>query len=97
MSELQRDLVSNEPLATCGFSHDLDGCVITNAGHVGRISERMMATAVEAIVGAVFKDSGFDPEAVRTVMARLGFFKHQLLANTDCKSLAGHTNPTPEA
>lgn len=57
----------------------------------------MMATAVEAIVGAVFKDSGFDKEAVRAVMARLGFFSHPLLAGTDCSSLPGHTKPTLEA
>ena len=97
MSTLQRDLVSNETLAIRGFSHGLDGCVITNAGHVGRISERMMATAVEAIVGAVFKDSGFDFESVRAVMARLGFFSHPLLSGTDCDSLPGRTEPTLEA
>ena len=91
MSTLQQDLVANENLAIRGFSHALDRCVITNAGHVGRISERMMATAVEAIVGAVFKDSGFDNEAVRAVMARLGFFSHPLLAGTDCSSLPGQT------
>lgn len=97
MSTLQRDLVTNETLATRGFSHGLDVCVIANAGHVGRISDRMMATAVEAIVGAVFKDSGFDNEAVCAVMARLGFFSHPLLAGTDCSSLPGHTEPTSEA
>ena len=48
-----------------------------------------MATAVEAIIGAVFKDSGFDLEAVRAVMARLGFFNHHLLATTNCDSLGG--------
>jgi ribonuclease-3 len=97
MSALQKDLVTNEALAVRGFSHGLDACVITNDGHVGRISDQMMATAVEAIVGAVFKDSDFDIEAVRAAMARLGFFGHQLLARTNCESITGHTGPTPEA
>jgi hypothetical protein len=51
----------------------------------------MMATAVEAIIGAVFKDSGFDLEAVRAVMARFGFFSHHLLTTTNCDSLVRGT------
>lgn len=87
MSDLQRDLVSETSLASRGFSHGLDACVIKNAGHSGQISNRMMATAVEAIVGAVFKDSRFDLEAVRLVMDNLGFFNHPQLEATDCSSL----------
>jgi len=94
MSDLQRDLVSDKGLAERGFSHGLDACVIKNGGHSGRISDRMMATAVEAIIGAVFKDSGFDLEAVRAVMDKLGFFDHYLLSTTNCDSLTRHPETT---
>jgi hypothetical protein len=95
MSSLQRDLVSEKGLADRGFSHDLDAFVIKNAGHVGRISNRMMATTVEALVGAVFKDNDLDLEAVRAVMDSLGFFTHPLLSTTDCGSLTGRAGTHP--
>lgn len=79
MSALQRDLASEKGLAGRGFRHGLDECIIKNPGHSGRISDRMMATAVEAIIGAVYKDSGLDFGAVRAVMDKLGFFDHPLL------------------
>lgn len=87
MSDLQRDLVSEKGLANRGFSHGLDAFIIKNAGHLGRISDRMMATAIEAIIGAVFIDSGFNLEAVRSVMDNLGFFDHPLFATTKYDSL----------
>ncbi|KAH6643526.1 ribonuclease III domain-containing protein [Boeremia exigua] len=88
MSAIQRDLVSGEKLAARGYALGLDAYVIKNPGHVGRISERMMATAVEALIGAVLVDSGHDLEAVRAVMERLRFFEHPLLLTTDCSALA---------
>ena len=94
MSDLQRDLVSEKGLADRGFSHGLDAFIIKNAGHFGRISNRMMATAVEALVGAVYKDSDLDLEAVRAVMGNLGFFTHPLLSTTNCDSLTGHAGTT---
>ena len=89
MSTLQSELVTNEALAFRVFSHSLDLCVIRNAGHISRVLTRVMATAVEAIVGAVFKDSSFDLEAVCAVMARLGFFSYHLFTKTNCDSLVG--------
>jgi ribonuclease-3 len=81
-------LVKDDSLAERGFSHGLDAYVIKNPGHHGRISKRMMATAVESIIGGVFNDSGLDLEAVRAVMEKLGFFEHPMLATTNCSSLA---------
>lgn len=90
MSDLQREIVSEKSLADRGFRHGLDTYLIKNAGHNSRISNRMMATAIEAIIGAVFKDSDFDLEAVRAVMRQLGFFDHALLMTTDKDSLIVH-------
>lgn len=88
-TRIQQDLVSQTALAARGFDLGLDSCVIKNAGHMTRISDRMMATALEAVIGAVFKDSGCNLEAVRAVMETLGFFTHPLLVTTDCSSLTG--------
>ena len=51
----------------------------------------MIATAVEALNGAVFKDNYLD----RAVNDNLGFFTHLLLSTTDCGSLTGHAGTHP--
>jgi dsRNA-specific ribonuclease len=56
----------------------------------------MMATAVEAIIGAVFEDSGHDLEAVRAVMDKLRFFDHPLLKATNYGALTVHPQTTVE-
>ncbi|KAJ4985495.1 RNase iii [Stagonosporopsis vannaccii] len=86
-TRIQQGLVSEAALAARGFDLGLDACVIKNPGHTSCISNRMMATALEAIIGAVFEDSDYDLEAVRAVMQNLGFFEHELLQHTDCTSL----------
>ncbi|KAJ4357102.1 hypothetical protein N0V95_002758 [Ascochyta clinopodiicola] len=63
-SSLQQDLVTDDHLAERAFSLGLDAVVIVNPGHFGRISNRVMAKALEAIIGAVYKDSGYNLEAV---------------------------------
>ena len=55
-----------------------------------------MATVVEALNGAVFKDNYLDREAVRAVTDNLGFFTHPLLSTTDCGSLTGHAGTHPK-
>ena len=47
----------------------------------------MMATAVEALNGAVFKDNYLDREAVRAVNDNLGFFTHPLLSTTTAANI----------
>lgn len=74
-------------LAARGFEHGLDAHIIKNAG-LGQVSIKMMATAIEAIIGAVFEDSNRDYEAVRKVMDNLGFFDHPLLSATNRDSLS---------
>jgi ribonuclease-3 len=78
--------VTDDRLAARGFEHGLDAYIIKNAG-LGQISSRMMATAVEAIIGAVFEDTNRDYEAVRRVMDNLDFFDHPLLSAINRDSL----------
>ena len=47
----------------------------------------MVATTFEAIIAAVYIDSGKDLGRVEAVMERLGFFDHPLLQVTYCNTL----------
>ncbi|KAI8401959.1 hypothetical protein FOFC_17264 [Fusarium oxysporum] len=74
---LRHDLISNENLARVGMEHGLDTCINVNGGTV-RVTPGMVATAVEAILGAVERDGGYDTLA--RVMAHLGLTQHALLS-----------------
>lgn len=69
MNHRRAAVLSNTASATLGRSHGLDRYVITNLSHEGPVSSDMVATAVEAVVGAAYKDGGID--AVRVMMAFL--------------------------
>jgi ribonuclease-3 len=78
-TQIQQDLVSNSNLGRRGFELGLDRCIITVPG-LERVSTNMMATTVEAILGAVFEDSGAnDLSAVRAVVEAMGLHRHFLL------------------
>ncbi|KAL1972204.1 hypothetical protein VTN31DRAFT_7423 [Thermomyces dupontii] len=62
---------SNANLAEVGMGNALDRLVYTNPAQHGVLSPRTMATAVEAILGAVYVDSGEDVQAVRSTMEAL--------------------------
>ncbi|KAL1967213.1 hypothetical protein VTN77DRAFT_3504 [Rasamsonia byssochlamydoides] len=66
------DTGSNENLANVGFQKKLDQFVYTNPSQGGVVSWRVMATTVEAILGAVFMDSAMDIHIVKQVTAVLG-------------------------
>ncbi|KJK82651.1 hypothetical protein H634G_01788 [Metarhizium anisopliae BRIP 53293] len=66
---MRKEAFCNKNLAERGFAHQLDVCIIRNGGTVS-VSDKMMATAVEAILGAVRLDGGVD--ALTTVMGNLG-------------------------
>lgn len=69
--------MSNESLAETGFSHGLDVCINKDAG-TSSVSNKMMATAVEAILGAVHLDGG--DVALRRVLTQLRIVNpHDLL------------------
>lgn len=74
-TQIEQDLLGNANLTAVGFTHRLDRCVILNQGTTA-VSEKTMATTVEAILGAVFMDSGAD--ALGAVLITLGL-THQFL------------------
>lgn len=53
-------------LARVGFNMGLDACIIVNSGTIG-VSEKMMATTIEALLAAAFEDGS--NEALTQVMA----------------------------
>lgn len=64
-----RNEASNDNLAAKGFEHGLNLCVILNPGTL-QVSKGLMATTVEAILGAVELDGG--PGALLQVATHLG-------------------------
>ena len=79
-TRIQQDLVNNNNNTTGlrGFELGLDRAIITVPG-LERVSNNMMATTVQAILGAVFEDSGAnDLSAVRTVVETMGLHHHSL-------------------
>ncbi|KAG5751493.1 hypothetical protein H9Q72_014428 [Fusarium xylarioides] len=75
---LRRDLISNDNLTRVGREHGLDKCINMNGGTT-RVSSGMVATALEAILGAVEIDGGRD--ALARVMKHLGLTEHALLGS----------------
>ncbi|KAF5252836.1 hypothetical protein FANTH_2160 [Fusarium anthophilum] len=75
---LRRDLISNENLTRVGREKGLHKCINMNGGTT-RVSSGMVATTVEAILGAVEIDGGRD--ALAQVMNRLGLAQHGLLSS----------------
>lgn len=75
---MREEVLGNPNLARIGFENGLNGCINLNPG-TWEVSDAMMATTVEAILGAVHLDGG--DEALTTVMDRLGL-THNLLTVT---------------
>ena len=73
---IRKEVLGNRNLTDVGSRHGLDKCLILNPG-TSTTSPNMIATAVEAILGAVRRDGGEDKMAA--VMVRLGLNKHALL------------------
>ncbi|KAF5689525.1 ribonuclease III [Fusarium circinatum] len=80
---LRRDLISNENLTRVGRENGIHKCINMNGGTT-RVSSGMVATAVEAILGAVEIDGGRD--VLARVTNRLGAFA----------AISGFPNHDPE-
>lgn len=75
---MRGDLLGNKNLERVGRNHGLGECLILNPG-THFVSAKMMATAVEAILGAVHEDGG--DKALAEVMDRLHLAEHPLLSS----------------
>ncbi|OAQ98330.1 hypothetical protein LLEC1_08056 [Akanthomyces lecanii] len=76
-TSIRNNVLSNDSLAKTGFDFGLDTCINTHAGTTA-VSKKMMATAVEAILGAVHLDGG--DNALRRVMGHLGLISQDDLS-----------------
>ena len=75
---LREDMLSNDNLARRGYHYGIGALVYCNVGTV--VSAKMVASTLEAIIGAVYRDGG--DTAVLQVIRHLGFFEHRLLMVT---------------
>jgi dsRNA-specific ribonuclease len=72
---LEQRLLINNNLTRVAIAKGLDNHIVAAPG-LARVSAKMMATAVEAIVGAAYRDGG--EEAVDTVMRAFGLHAPEL-------------------
>ena len=72
MQTLLERVCGNDNLATVGFNIGLDQHVVVNQGQRGTVSRKTMATTVEAVIGAIYLDSGRDIETVKDAMVCIG-------------------------
>jgi ribonuclease-3 len=75
-SAIHRKKLSNVALNELGRQIGLEECVILNPG-TAQVSRGKLATAVEAVLGAVYEDGG--EEVLEGVMRSLGFGRHVFL------------------
>jgi ribonuclease-3 len=75
-NELRQEKCGNGPLASLGKGIGIDRCVIKDPGTT-MVSDKMVATVVEAVMGAVYLDAG--EEVLEKVMKGLGFDEHAYL------------------
>ncbi|KAH7066392.1 ribonuclease III domain-containing protein, partial [Paraphoma chrysanthemicola] len=73
---LRNEMISNDALAQRGYQLGVDRCVYVAEGVYAKTA-KMVATTLEAIVGAVLEDGGDD--AVMRVIQHLGFLNHRFL------------------
>jgi ribonuclease-3 len=74
---LRNEVLSNDALARRGYRLGVEAC-ISQAGGAYQKTPKMVATTLQAIVGAVFQDGG--DEAVGSLIERFGFLNHSLLS-----------------
>jgi ribonuclease-3 len=63
---------SNANLAITARDVGIDQHVLLHPGHIGKVSDKTLATTIEAILGAVYLDTAKDTEAVKRTMDLLG-------------------------
>lgn len=69
-TQAEQALLTNSNLSAVGYRRNLDTCVILNMGTTS-VSQKTMATTVEAILGAVSVDGGENALAAVLVILEL--------------------------
>lgn len=77
MNKIVESIVSNTVLERIGRQIHLDELVNNNQSQQGVVSPKTLTDTFEAILGAVYLDSGKNIEAVRRVMANLGLWPQE--------------------
>jgi ribonuclease-3 len=67
-----KQLAGNDNLAARGFELGIDAYILNNPAHQGAVPKSLMATTMEAIMGAVFVDNGESLPPVRPIIAAFG-------------------------
>lgn len=71
MTNAQNTRATNHNLASIGFSLGIKAYIQLNPSLQGIVNEKLMATTMEALIGAVYLDSGKDVMTTRLVIIRL--------------------------
>ncbi|KAJ4301839.1 hypothetical protein N0V90_003935 [Kalmusia sp. IMI 367209] len=79
---LSRETESRRAMARIGKEIGLDEIILI-VHEMPKPSSDQIAEAFEAIIGAVYLDSGYDLEAVTRVLEKLGLDRHKLLLEPD--------------
>jgi dsRNA-specific ribonuclease len=79
---IQKDLLSKQALAGRGKRLGLPGAMQLVLRDRLDDVDKLLATAIWALVGAVYVDAG--DEAVDRVLSTLGLYSHALLGHNDC-------------
>ncbi|EMD67299.1 hypothetical protein GGP41_007213 [Bipolaris sorokiniana] len=70
-----RDLCRNTKLSQVAQESGISSHITLNPCQQGRVSQETAASTVEALVGAVYLDSGKDISKVKDVLETIGFFE----------------------
>lgn len=71
MTQAQNIRATNQNLAQIGFSLGLDVYIQLNPSAQGVVPGRLMATTIEAIIGAVYLDCNKNITVIRLLVIRL--------------------------
>ncbi|KFY10672.1 hypothetical protein V491_07530 [Pseudogymnoascus sp. VKM F-3775] len=74
MDTIVQRTVKNPELERIGRQNNLEQLVNVNPSQQGIVPSRTITDTFEAVIGAVYLDSGKDLESVRLVIARLGLW-----------------------
>ena len=72
LTKIIQDVASNKNLDRLGNQHGIDRFILKNPSQGIYVPFKVMTATMEAILGAVWLDSGEDLEVVKRVMRRLG-------------------------